>query len=95
MEVSFISPSVDTYLLCKSGQYILFFDQRTGVAYQYYANDGSGVTVLCNPKSGFGVSTGAQGSLADIAASFIWDLNVVAHELGVRMVKEQCLYPFG
>jgi hypothetical protein len=33
------------------------------------------------------VSTGTQGSLQDIAASFIWDIEVVAHELGVS-VKE-------
>ncbi|KAL7519300.1 hypothetical protein ACHAWX_004085, partial [Stephanocyclus meneghinianus] len=38
---------------------------------------------VCDPSSGFGVSSGIQGSLTDVnIGALYWDTSVVAHEIG-------------
>ena len=54
-----------------------------GVAYSLSSEPN---TVVCSSNYGYGVSTICDGSLDDMSASFIWDLNVVAHELGVSLI---------
>ena len=58
-----------------------------GVATFLIDGSGESLTVVCSPTYGYGVSTGTDGSLSDISASFFWDLNVVAHELGVSLCE--------
>ena len=56
------------------------------------------MTAVCSSTYGYGVSTGTDGNLEDISASFFWDLFVVAHELGVSIMRTwligQCFHVY-
>lgn len=40
------------------------------------------VNVLCNTDYGFGFSASLSGSFRSLASTLVWDLMVVAHEIG-------------